>query len=34
VERTKTVVVLATEFEGRPVAPMATDVALDEASSG
>ncbi len=24
VERTKTVVVLATEFEGRPVAPMAT----------
>ena len=34
VERTKTVVVLATEFEGRPVAPMATDVALDQAQSG
>ena len=34
VERTKTVVVLATEFEGRPVAPMATEVELDEASSG
>jgi Lrp/AsnC family transcriptional regulator, leucine-responsive regulatory protein len=34
VERTKTVVVLATEFEGRPVAPMASEVALDQASSG
>jgi len=34
VERTKTVVVLATEFEGRPVAPMASEVTLGEASSG
>ena len=34
VERTKTVVVLATEFEGRPVAPMASEVDLDQASSG
>jgi Lrp/AsnC family leucine-responsive transcriptional regulator len=34
VERTKTVVVLATEFEGRPVAPMASEVVLDPAQSG
>lgn len=34
VERTKTVVVLATEFEGRPVAPMATEAVLDPAQSG
>jgi Lrp/AsnC family leucine-responsive transcriptional regulator len=34
VERTKTVVVLATEFEGRPVAPMASEVTLDQAQSG
>jgi Lrp/AsnC family leucine-responsive transcriptional regulator len=34
VERTKTVVVLATEFEGRPVAPMASEIDLDQASSG
>jgi Lrp/AsnC family transcriptional regulator, leucine-responsive regulatory protein len=34
VERTKTVIVLATEFEGRPVTPMAADDDIPESRAG